>query len=254
MMKTNLIYNFLFCLCFVFTVMNGNGQIRHGAIEYEITINLDKRFPSNNQTANRWGNSRGQNRTSTSGAQYLVEKATLYFNDTMSVFITHPPESMRDLNRTFLTSTVVNFKTNELTTHINLFGEEFLILDSLPQREWKFTSRERLIAGKMAKQALTQVNDSTTIYAWFDTDFFYSVGPESYSNLPGAILGLAYEDGSITYFATKIDREYPEIQGKLPLHKVRNGVSRKRFINDFVQQYDSSHRYYQLIKDMLIFF
>src|SRR5690554_7905546 len=95
---------------------------------------------------------------------------------------------MRDLNRRFLTSTQINLNDKMLQTQIYLFGEEFTIHDSLPQRIWKFTSRERLIAGKMAKQAITQVNDSTTIYAWFDPDFFYSIGPESYSGLPGAIL------------------------------------------------------------------
>jgi|SRR5690554_425351 len=251
-MRTNFIYNLLFYVGLVLMTSDVDAQIRHGTITYEITINLDKRFPSNNQGPSRWGNSRRQN--STAGAQYLKEKASLYFNDTMSLFVTHPSENMRDLNRTFITQTMINFNSNELTTYINLFGEEFLILDSLPNRVWKFTSRERLIAGKMAKQAITQVNDSTTIYAWFDPDFYYSIGPESYSQLPGAILGLAYEDGSITYFATEIERDYPDIQSEIPTPKVRNSKSRSEFINEFIKKYDASHRYYQLIKDMLIFF
>lgn len=252
-MKTNNKYPLLFGLWCMLLAPTLWGQIHYGAITYEITINLNKRFPSiNQQNTHGFGNTRGQNRDS--NTQYLVENATLYFNDSVSIFITHPPESMRDLNRTFLTSTQINLNDKMLQTHINLFGEEFTIHDSLPQRIWKFTSRERLIAGKMAKQAITQVNDSTTIYAWFDPDFFYSIGPESYSGLPGAILGLAYEDGSITYFAQKIDTNYPEMQGQFLNLATRNVMTRKHFITTFNEKYNAAHRYYQLIKDMLVFF
>src|SRR5690554_2955129 len=251
-MMKNYKYCLFFGLWYCFFIPNIFGQIHYGSIDYEITVNLHKRFPSNNQNNQRFRSPRGIN--ATSNTQYLVEKATLYFNDTTSIFLTHPPESMRDLNRTFLALTQINYNDKTLQTHINLFGEDFFIEDSLPQRIWKFTSKERLIAGKMAKQAITKINDSTTIYAWFDPDFFYSIGPESYSGLPGAILGLAYEDGSITYFAQKIDTNYPEMQGQFLNLATRNVMTRKHFITTFNEKYNAAHRYYQLIKDMLVFF
>src|SRR5690554_6385022 len=96
------------------------GQIRYDAMTSKMTINLNKRFPSiNQQNTHGFGSTRGQNRAS--NTQYLVEKATLYFNRSVSIFITHPPESMRDLNRTFLTSTQINLNDKMLQTHINLF-------------------------------------------------------------------------------------------------------------------------------------
>lgn len=252
-MKLNnryLLFLVLWCVSFAPFI---HGQIRYGSIEYDITINLEKRLGSDSRVPGKYGGYRGQDRFSGDN-KYLVEKATLYFNDSMTVFITNPPESMRDLNRTFITSTEINHTSNVLKTDVSLFGEDFIIRDSLPQHIWKFTNKERIIAGKMAKQAITQINDTTIIYAWFSTDFFPSIGPESYWNLPGAILGLAYEDGSVTYFATKINLEHPDLANKFPKNKKREVYTRKEFIDEFDDKYGSTHPYYQLIKDMLHFF
>ena len=49
------------------------------------------------------------------------------------------------------------------------------------------------------------MNDSTRIYAWYCDEISASVGPESFYGLPGAILGLATEDGGVIYFAKSID-------------------------------------------------
>lgn len=243
----------IFWICYISLAPAVYGQIRYGSIEYEITINLEKRFPPKHQVPGKYGASKGQKRFSGDN-KYLVEQATLYFNDTMSVYVTKPLESVRDLNRTFLTSTQIDFKNHRLETQINLFGEDFIIHDSLPNRIWKFTSKERMIAGKMAKQAITQINDSTLIFAWFDTDFSQSIGPESFWDLPGAILGLAYEDGSVTYFATKINTDHLDLQNKIPSIKERKLFTRNSFISEFKDKYASNHQYYQLIKDMLHFF
>ena len=48
-------------------------------------------------------------------------------------------------------------------------------------------------------------NDSTRIYAWYAPNIIPSVGPEGFCGLPGAILGIATEDGGIIYFADKVD-------------------------------------------------
>lgn len=253
-MKATYKYSILFLLWCVFYTPTINGQIHYGAIEYEITINLEKRFPTTSQVQGRGTGGRGGGRNMTSSNRYLVQTGTLYFNDTMSVFKITPPESMMDLNRTFLTNTLSDLNSETIKTHVNLFGEDFVIHDDLPKRVWKFTNRERLIAGKMAKQAITRINDSTTIYAWFDTEVFPSVGPESYRDLPGAILGLAYEDGSITYFAKKIDDSFPNLNDKFEDVRVRKIYNRNEFEKEFESKYDDQHRYYRLIKDLLHFY
>lgn len=227
------------------------GQITYGSIEYEIRTNIDKRFSSPSQQGSYGGRRVKPKKTE---ADYLLEKAVLYFNDTASIFITEDTESLKDQNRTFQTFTLVNFETNKIETQINLLGEYFNIIDQQPLREWRFTSKERQIAGKFAKQAITKINDSTTIYAWFDTDFVPSIGPESYWDLPGAILGLAYEDGSVTYFATKINDAYPDLKAILPESKSRKTYTRIAFEKEFSNKYQPEDRFYNLVVDMLQFY
>jgi GLPGLI family protein len=48
------------------------------------------------------------------------------------------------------------------------------------------------------------MNDSTRIYAWFASEIVPSFGPEGFEGLPGAILGLATEDGGVIYFAKEV--------------------------------------------------
>ena len=43
-----------------------------------------------------------------------------------------------------------------------------------------------------------------------------SVGPESFYGLPGAILGLATEDGGVIYFAKSVEISKPEVIALLP--------------------------------------
>jgi GLPGLI family protein len=57
----------------------------------------------------------------------------------------------------------------------------------------------------MCRKAIWEKNDSTRIYAWFSVDIVPSIGPEGFGGLPGAILGLATEDGGVIYFAKKVD-------------------------------------------------
>ncbi len=43
-----------------------------------------------------------------------------------------------------------------------------------------------------------------------------STGPEGFFGLPGAIMGLATEDGGIVYFATSVEGTKPETKDLLP--------------------------------------
>lgn len=236
---------------FLFIATMVVGQIQYGTIEYEVTVNLEKRFPSTSSGPN-FGGGRGGRMQSASN-RYLTEKATLYFNDTVSVFVTEAQESMMDQNRTYLTNTKVSLESGYAETQINLLGELFLVKDELPIYVWKFTSKERQIAGKMAKQAITQIDENTTIYAWFDTDVYPSVGPEGFRGLPGAILGLAYEDGSVTYFAKSIQTNYVNAFEQFPNERIRNTYDRTTFKEEFEGKYKEDHRLYYLVRDLLNF-
>lgn len=228
------------------------GQMRYGSVEYEIKVNLDKRFPISGNTNFKGGN-RNQFNTSNNG-NYLIEKATLYFTDTLSLFITKPLEDVNDQRKTFTTVTLTDLINKTLTTNINLLGENFTIVDTLPKRIWKYTNKVRDIAGIECQQVFAQIDDSTKIYAWFDPQVIPAVGPESYGDLPGVILGLAYEDGSITYFATKMNTDYPTELQNYTLISNKKKYTRHAFNKEFSTKYDTSNRYHKLIEDLLHFY
>lgn len=232
--------------------------MRYGKIEYEIRVNLDKRFPPTNNNGNFKGGGRGnfnRGNTNTSiNGNYLIEKATLAFTDSVSLFITEEMESVNQQRQTYTTVTYSDLIQQQVITRINLLGEVFLIQDKQKEAVWKYTGKVREIAGIECPQVFTKLEDGTVIYAWFNTEVIPSIGPESYWNLPGAILGLAYEDGGITYFATQISSDYPEELNDFKMPSSKKIYTRTQFDKEFSTKYEATNRYYQLIQDLLHFY
>lgn len=85
-----------------------------------------------------------------------------------------------------------------------------MVSDTVRSFKWKITESKRNICGYQCRKAIWQANDSTRIYAWFCTEINPSIGPESFVGLPGAILGLATEDGGVIYFAKSVEVVKPE--------------------------------------------
>jgi GLPGLI family protein len=83
-------------------------------------------------------------------------------------------------------------------------GNEAIVKDSMDERQWKITDSKRNIAGYQCRRAIWELNDSTRLYAWYAVDIVPSIGPEGFEGLPGAILGMATEDGSVVYFAKEV--------------------------------------------------
>jgi len=93
------------------------------------------------------------------------------------------------------------------TTQKNVFEQQFLVHDSTRQIKWKITNETRNIAGFDCRRANALIMDSIYIVAFYTDAITTSGGPESFSGLPGMILGLAIPHEHITWFATKVYRE-----------------------------------------------
>jgi GLPGLI family protein len=170
-------------------------QISSGKITYERKTNLYKKFKGENMS--RWIDE---------AHKIKVDYFELYFNDSLSVF--KPQES--DLKEEFSWTTqknsvYQNANKNTRMTKKSVWGEAVYLSDSLYDRKWKITESKRKIGGYECRKAIWEVNDSTRIYAWYTDAILVSTGPESFVGLPGAILGVATEDGGVVYFATKIE-------------------------------------------------
>lgn len=182
-------------------------QITYGKITYERKTNLWKKFKHNGDVK-EWLKEEDKNK---------IDMFELYFNDSLSVF--KPQESDLAERMSWATSKNVvyqNYKTNYRLTEKKIWGEGFTVVDTVRQFNWKMTDSKRSICGYQCRKAIWQANDSTRIYAWFCSEIIPSIGPESFVGLPGAILGLATEDGGVIYFAKSVEMVKPETTTLLP--------------------------------------
>ncbi|MCX6295969.1 MAG: GLPGLI family protein, partial [Bacteroidetes bacterium] len=177
-------------------------QLSYGKIVYERKTNLYKKFKEDD--VKDWLKEEDKNK---------VDVFELYFNDSLSLF--KPQDNDLKEKMSWATSKNIvyqNFKENSSLSIKSVWGEELYVLDTVKKREWKITDSKRMISGYNCRKAIWKMNDSTRIYAWYTDDIVPSVGPESFCGLPGAILGIATEDGGVIYFAKSIEVSKPETE------------------------------------------
>lgn len=195
-------------LLFIWVKPQGaSSQISSGKITYERKTNLYKKF-KNIESVKEWLNEEDKNK---------IDIFELYFNDSLSAF--KPQESDLVEQMSWATTKNIVYQNHFSKTRLTekkIWGESFLITDSVRKFNWKITDSKRNICGYLCRKAIWQANDSTRIYAWFCSEINASVGPESFVGLPGTILGLATEDGGIIYFAKSVEVTTPEITQLIP--------------------------------------
>lgn len=87
----------------------------------------------------------------------------------------------------------------------DVFEQTYLLQDTIRELEWKITDETRTIAGFECKKAVTRICDSVYVVAFYTDQIMVNSGPESFSGLPGLILGLAVPRLHTTWFATKVE-------------------------------------------------
>lgn len=190
-----------YLICFWLIAQNGFSQITFGKITYERKTNLYKKFKSNSEVK-EWLQEEDKNK---------IDIFELYFDDSLSLF--KPKESDLVERMSWTTTKNVVYQNNNSKirlTEKKIWGELFVLSDSVRTFSWKMTDSKRNISGYQCRKAIWKANDSTRIYAWFCPEILPSIGPESFVGLPGTILGLATEDGGIIYFAKSVDIIKPE--------------------------------------------
>jgi GLPGLI family protein len=108
-----------------------------------------------------------------------------------------PPGVDNDIMRDFSTGTVTAMKS--------IYGERFLIRDSMQRLTWKMTGEVRDIAGYKCRKAVTRICDSVYVVAFYTDEIPVSSGPEQMGGLPGMILELAVPRLFTTWVATKVE-------------------------------------------------
>ena len=94
--------------------------------------------------------------------------------------------------------------SNRSVTQRSIYGDVYLVTDSLRNISWKITPEIRKIAGFDCRKAVGRVMDSIVVIAFYTDEIVTSGGPESFNGLPGMILGLAIPRMHTTWYATKL--------------------------------------------------
>jgi GLPGLI family protein len=99
----------------------------------------------------------------------------------------------------------------------NVFEQAFLVQDSLRQIKWKITDETRNIVGFNCRRANAIIMDSIYVVAFYTDEILATGGPESFTGLPGMILGVSLPHQHISWFATKVEAvSVPDAQVEPP--------------------------------------
>jgi len=157
--------------------------------------------------------------------QFKLLKSTLTFTGNKTLF-TPVAEGETGMNMFSMGSDQPNTIYTDLSSQTFiaekiLFDETFLVKDSTRKINWKLTSEMRTIAGYECRRANALIMDSVYVVAFYSDKIPVSGGPESFTGLPGMILGVALPHENITWFAkTVTDRAVlpteikPPVKGK----------------------------------------
>ncbi|GAA4338972.1 GLPGLI family protein [Mucilaginibacter gynuensis] len=183
---------------------------RSGTIEYEKSMNMYAIIKKNINKDNESYLQPAYDQYKKNQPQFKKLKSTLNFSDNKTLFVPIPPENTNNgffgnSPMTVQNNTVyTDFNTNKIINQKKVYEETFLVRDSTHHIKWKITSETRDIAGYTCRRANGLVLDSVYVVAFYTEEIPVSGGPESFSGLPGMILGVALPHENVTWFATKV--------------------------------------------------
>ena len=86
----------------------------------------------------------------------------------------------------------------------NIFGNTYLLSDSMLHIDWKMTNESRIIAGFNCRKATGVLFDSVYVFAFYTDEILASGGPMGMHGLPGMILGITIPRMFSSWVANKV--------------------------------------------------
>lgn len=154
--------------------------------------------------------------------QFKVLKSTLNFNKSNTLLT---PEDESTAQSTWNNFTIAkqpntiytNVDNHTSITQKKVFEETYLVKDTTRKINWKITDEIRNIAGYDCRRANALIMDSIYVVAFYADEIPVSGGPETFTGLPGMILGVALPYEHVTWFATSVsDQSVTEDKLKAP--------------------------------------
>ena len=158
--------------------------------------------------------------------QFKTLKSILSFTNNKTLFMPVEEETVTNTgffsyNPMFSQNNIVytDLSNNISVAQKKVFDETLLIKDSVRRIKWKITDETREIAGYTCRRANGIMLDSIYVVAFYTVEITVSGGPESFSGLPGMILGVALPHENVSWFATKVNDITPAPNTVVPPKK-----------------------------------
>lgn len=176
--------------------------LSHGKIEYERRINV---FAQIGNDDDQWSEFRKK-----LSNHFKTSYFDLVFTKDKSLYRPGRESSDRELFNFWQAPAQDNIVYSDLEndraiSEKNVFEQAFLVQDSLRQIRWKITDETRNIAGFNCRRANAIIMDSIYVVAFYTDEILTGSGPESFTGLPGMILGVSLPHQHISWFATKVE-------------------------------------------------
>lgn len=97
-----------------------------------------------------------------------------------------------------------DYANNNFIQQKSIFGETYILTDSLVNIKWKMTNENREIAGFNCRKAVGIIFDSVYVFAFYTDEITVSGGPLSLHGLPGLIMGITIPRMHTSWVATKV--------------------------------------------------
>lgn len=180
--------------------------ISKGNIEFEYKVNMYTQLQGEDNEAFK-------DLVKKNMPQFKVSYFNLRFRDGKTLY--QPGRENPDNDNIWFDQNVANdniifsdLEKKQSVAQKKVFEKLFLIKDSIRNIQWKITSEIKTIAGFQCRRANAIIMDSIYVVAFYSDDILTSGGPESFSGLPGMILGVSLPHEHVSWFATKLVTEY----------------------------------------------
>jgi len=132
-----------------------------------------------------------------------------------------------------------DYEKDQSVMQKSVFGEIYLLNDSLSKIKWKLSNETREIAGFTCRKATGIIFDSVYVFAFYTDEITTSGGPMSLHGLPGMILGLTIPRMFTSWVATKIDLTITdEAKIKAPVNgKKQEALQLQKIVTDATKEW-----------------
>ena len=180
--------------------------ISHGRIEFQRSVNV---YAQMQQTIEE-GDEQWIDLMKKMANHFRTSYFDLYFTGDKSLY---KPGRESDDKQTFFFWTppaqdnivYSDLQARKAISRKNVFEQGFLVEDSLRPIKWKITDETRNIAGFTCRRANAIIMDSIYVVAFYTDEILAEGGPESFTGLPGMILGISLPHNHVSWMATKVE-------------------------------------------------